>query len=352
MEMLESALQTRSFSVSSDEPLCIATLMGLDITKVLALKGAELRMCEIWKMLSEQFGGIPASIIFYEDHYLPFQGWRWAPRSFFPSPKSQFDLNERKRRWTVLATGSQLGLPTPLGLKVRFPGFKLNFHMKGDDSPFKQIYRPTETSVMFQDEEGTWYTITQSNSPMATAPDFYEQIKEARERDGWPLSDAIQGGNCAVVLGQEMTQKNGQERDAFRGILVRINDSADSEPGVIVAEEKLHVLVATLYEQEAMVQETYKRLWIKVKEDELTAKLMGIKDQDSEECKEALAKVKDKMKKILKVALEADQELLAAIPRMYGKEFDTDALWMRMAYWWEQENTGVRLPDGQVWNID
>jgi hypothetical protein len=37
MEMLESALQSRSFSLCSDEPLCIATLMGLDITKVLAL---------------------------------------------------------------------------------------------------------------------------------------------------------------------------------------------------------------------------------------------------------------------------------------------------------------------------
>ena len=206
--------------------------------------------------------------------------------------------------------------------------------------------------MMFQDEEGTWYSITQSNSPSATAPDFYERMKEARERDGWPLSDAIQEGNCAVVLEKEMRQKNGQERDAFRGILVKINDSAGFEPGVIVAERKLHVLVATLYEQEAMVQETYKRLWMKTREDELTLELAGIKDQESSEYEEVLAKVKEYMKKVMKKALEDNQELLVAISRLYGEKFDADALWIRMANWWEQENTGVKLPNDQVWCID
>jgi hypothetical protein len=352
MEMLESALQTRSFSVSSDEPLCIATLMGLDIRKVLAIQGAELRMCKIWKMLSEQFGGIPANIIFYEDHCLPFSSWRWAPRSFVPSASSQFDLNARKRRWTALRTGSKLGVPSFFGLRVQFPGFKLRYNMKEEDNPFKGIYRPTETSVMFQDEEGTWYSITQSNSPWSTAPDYYERMKEARERDGWPLSDAIQEGNCAVVLEVEMRQQNGQERDAFRGILVKINDSAGSEPGVIVAERKLHVLVATLYEQEAMVQETYKRLWMKTREDELTSELAGIEDQQSSVYKEIWGKVMKKMKKVMKEALEDDQELLVAMPRLYGEKFDAEVLWIRMANWWEQENTGVKIPKDKVWCID
>jgi hypothetical protein len=150
----------------------------------------------------------------------------------------------------------------------------------------------------------------------------------------------------------EMRQQNGQERYAFRGILVKINDSAGSEPGVIVAERKLHVLVATLYEQEAMVQETYKRLWMKTREDELTSELAGIEDQQSSVYKEILGKVMKKMKKVMKEALEDDQELLVAMPRLYGEKFDAEVLWIRMANWWEQENTGVKIPKDKVWCID
>lgn len=349
LEILESALQTRSFSVSSDEPLCIATLMSLNIARILDFQGAGPRMREMWRMLSNRFGGIPASILFYEDNCLSFPGWRWAPRSFLPGPMSQFDLGTRKRRWTAQGNGLQLGLPTPRGLKVSFPGFRLSSSAKEKD-PFQgMIYRPTETTVMFQDEEGTWYTIMRSDCPSTLDLGFYEQMRDSRKRDGWPLCDAIESGKCAVVLEKEIKTKNGQERDAFRGILVEVNGEVD---GIIVAERKFHVSVATLYEQGAMVQESYKRLWLQMKEGELTTKLCKIEDRESEECKEVLEEVIEKMKRVMKEALEADPKLLEALPRLYGKAFDPDVLWIRIANWWEQENTGIKLSSGQIWCID
>jgi len=63
-KMLEIALLHRSLSVPSDEPLCIRTLMGLDIRRVIPLKEQYATMREIWLMLAKRFNGIPASIVF------------------------------------------------------------------------------------------------------------------------------------------------------------------------------------------------------------------------------------------------------------------------------------------------
>jgi hypothetical protein len=349
METLEAALQTRSFSVDSDEPLCIATLLSLDLQAILKYSTAEERMRELWSLLAEKFGGIPASIVFYEDHCLPFTGWKWAPRSFFPHPKSEFDLRDRKRRW---ASGSrQLGLPSTLGLRCRYPGFKLSTTTAEKSDAWRGVYRPTETSVMFRDGEGVWYSLTKAHTP-ALGDEWYEKMAALRVSEGWVLRDAIETGTCAIVLEGEPTRKNGAERDTFRGILVQVKDSAGAEPGVMAVERKLHVSIATLYEEEAMVQETYRRVWLRMRGDEVAARLRSIKDEESVEFKKALREMADKMREVMKEELQANLDFKSAMPRLYGEKFDPGALWIMMANWWEQENIATKLPSEQVWCID
>jgi hypothetical protein len=82
LHSLNAALQYRSVSVPSDEPLCIACLMSLPLA---ALLGSDVnkddRMPMLWKLIAEKEGGIPSSIIFFEDTGLNARGWRWAPAS-------------------------------------------------------------------------------------------------------------------------------------------------------------------------------------------------------------------------------------------------------------------------------
>ena len=74
---LLSALKFRSISVSSDEPVCMATMLGLD-TQEISKASPDERMLLLWTMIKE----IPAKIIFLSCKKLNVDGYRWAPRSF------------------------------------------------------------------------------------------------------------------------------------------------------------------------------------------------------------------------------------------------------------------------------
>ena len=57
--LLDRALSHRNTTVPSDEALCIATLMNLDIDRVLGMSGED-RMVQIWDLITEKNkGGFP-----------------------------------------------------------------------------------------------------------------------------------------------------------------------------------------------------------------------------------------------------------------------------------------------------
>lgn len=78
---LQWALNSRSVSVPKDEPLCVATLLGLDLTRILSESDAQKRMAAVWEMVAKMLNGIPPRAIFFVDNPLAVQGFRWAPRS-------------------------------------------------------------------------------------------------------------------------------------------------------------------------------------------------------------------------------------------------------------------------------
>jgi hypothetical protein len=118
---LDQALQHRSVSVTSDEPLCISTLLGLDISQVLKYSNHDDRMEETWTLVSEKFRGMPAGVAFFEDNTLPSQGWRWTPRSLLPNDNSSITTFQRTNRWHQ----GKSAVPTSSSLRVKSSGFLL-----------------------------------------------------------------------------------------------------------------------------------------------------------------------------------------------------------------------------------
>jgi len=73
---LNEALQYRSVSIMSDEPLCISTLLGLEIPQVLQHSNRDDRVERLRTLMCEKFGGIPAGVAFFGDDTLSSPGWR------------------------------------------------------------------------------------------------------------------------------------------------------------------------------------------------------------------------------------------------------------------------------------
>lgn len=74
--LLNRKLGNRSVTVESDEALRIATLLDLEMHRILRHEFHEDRMKEIWRFIS-----IDAGIIFIQVERLNLQGFRWAPKS-------------------------------------------------------------------------------------------------------------------------------------------------------------------------------------------------------------------------------------------------------------------------------
>ena len=71
-------LETKSTSRESDQALCLASLMGLDIQKVAEAKSEE-KMKVFWSLIDS----LPLGILFSKSKMkLDFEGLRWAPASF------------------------------------------------------------------------------------------------------------------------------------------------------------------------------------------------------------------------------------------------------------------------------
>jgi len=77
LSKIHSALQHRSTSVVTDEPLCLGCLVGLDMDKILEVEPNE-RMVAFWSMFPE----IPRVLVFWQNETLKQPGFRWAPKSF------------------------------------------------------------------------------------------------------------------------------------------------------------------------------------------------------------------------------------------------------------------------------
>jgi hypothetical protein len=230
-------------------------------------------------------------------------------------------------------------------MKVRFHGFKLTPKVSPPLNPWKGILPWMGSRLLFQDDKGIWYQLfharNSSNGPHFGSPELLRE----RRQDGRVLLNALHAGNCAVVLERDVGCTNGLSSDVVRGILVKTKEG-ETEDGIL-AERKMHVYVANLYSYNALVQETLKRLALQIRDDELTAKLATITNEENAEYKEILEEIKKKMKEVMREAFQEDPNLMAAVARVHGANYE-DQMWNWIINWFYNDNTGVKLPNDQV----
>jgi hypothetical protein len=140
-------------TVPSDEPLCIATLMSLNINDIVAIDDEQQRMLKVWELIANE-KRIPARIIFHVENPLDKPGWRWAPRSFISSgPETSIDASTRRNRFKPGTSDGKLwGIHSEEGLCVRFPGLILDAQPRLPGAPFhpwEGVYQPREDYLVF-----------------------------------------------------------------------------------------------------------------------------------------------------------------------------------------------------------
>lgn len=160
LQVLDKSFHYRSVTVESDEPLCITTLLSLDLTKIVKIEDHMERMREVWIMVSEKLGGIPANVVIHENLVLPFPGFRWAPRTLLYAPQSifEFEVGYKDNRWGA----EQLGGLTSKGLRVRFPGFLIRPNPRPEGlklHPWAGFKRINEYMIYFKGDDDRWYAI-------------------------------------------------------------------------------------------------------------------------------------------------------------------------------------------------
>ncbi|KAK1585870.1 uncharacterized protein LY79DRAFT_670705 [Colletotrichum navitas] len=128
LQMLVNALKYRSLTVASDEVICLATLLDLRIKttrgEVEPLIGdgetPEDGMCQLWLRVETLQGasGLPGDVIFSRVPRIQVPGFRWAPRTLVQYAKYG--------NMSVWPSSPYPAWIEDEGLRVRFPGAKLN----------------------------------------------------------------------------------------------------------------------------------------------------------------------------------------------------------------------------------
>lgn len=227
---LQHAIEFRSVSVPRDEPICIATIMGLDISRIASENGenaTQRRMATVWEMLAERLGGIPPRIIFYVNNGLEIAGFRWAPKSLLAADVQQLSTGgdtsnpyaERPFIDSVLDSGDRtvrffcksgnrlaqlVSEGDRRGLRGSYPGFSVHARPYPGVATAPEhcrlhpwdgdLARGSSLLRLKEEETGRWFEISVSNITRAsgTWADEKSDISLA-------ICEAIQTGRCAII---------------------------------------------------------------------------------------------------------------------------------------------------------
>jgi hypothetical protein len=143
-QVLVNALRCRSVSVPSDEPLAIANLLDVDLSKII-LTQAKPEMKHLW----DEMNTVPTELVFSRGSRIQEPGYRWAPSTFLGIKAELFHEQH---------TEHKPGKRTPKGLRVELRGFEFvggksvlpidifkrnhhfHFYLRGEDEQEIQWY--------------------------------------------------------------------------------------------------------------------------------------------------------------------------------------------------------------------
>lgn len=357
---LQRALQFRTVSVASDEPLCISTLMSLDTKYIAAASDTETRMIRTWELLNKLHNGLPPRLIFYADEVLSTHGWRWAPRSLLGSSVKDPTMGFDERMLRLVGAPNVQGIPTPLGLKVAFPGCRLvplplaaglSLH------PWRGSINPSEDQIIIrQEESGKWYRINDwyRSKKLSSWTDDERSAFDREQND--PLCREIDSGKCVLIY-DEKSRVNGM----VVACMALIEDIPENFNHSSVTSKELNtglrvhrtrtVIMSLLSNEEVRMMANFRDLASTIASYQETFNLSAIKDRDSEEWKSCMSKIKTKMREAVAEALNSSPELAQTIKNTIGTGME-EYMWAFIPKIFSHTITMQETSSEQVWFVD
>ena len=374
LALLDRALSYRNTTVPLDEPLCIATLMDLNMDRILSLCGEE-RMATVWDLLAEKNeGGLPSRMVFLEGPKPEKKGHRWAPSTLLSSSDRLYRFHTRVLGWNR----TQRGTLTLEGLLAPYPGLRLHpLKCLTSRAPATTTICPNrqqetakvpdhnrnlgaaighvpEAYLIFRDTSTQiWYKLSTEllahalNSGQAPSSMFY-----------LPLSSMVARKNFAIILHEKISTTKHQLPLEERYQQGRIAIILEEKYRVTYAKLGQGVIVAPLRpaqrEDDVIVYEAAARLVDEVLEWEMSDDFNRMRLEESLEPNgdEAVQKLKAKIKELASRAVAADPVLAEAVVRALATGGHTESLWVIVANWFGHVAEGEMVKAGQMWCVD
>ncbi|MCJ1267073.1 hypothetical protein MMC22_006958 [Lobaria immixta] len=230
ISVLIDALQHRSVSVASDEPLLIGNLLGLDVGRILQVP-IEWRMATVWSQMWSVPRGIPQKILFHTGPKLATKGYRWAPATFL-MPK-----DHHAAAILSLSEEEYSGIPSPEGLLVHLPGYFVSSPKPPAGLPEKYwnlFDAVDERTLYMRDCNKRWYQAA------ATTPSTVAEYEEEKTL----LCKVIQGSDHhAFLLASDFDAPSDLDLQSRNALLVKFQHAQD---GVNYVQSTIHITIAML----------------------------------------------------------------------------------------------------------
>nr|POE46239.1 hypothetical protein CFP56_73201 [Quercus suber] len=202
---LNSAIRHRGVTFASDEPLCVGTILGVDLGQIAKVHTCEDRMATLWSLYCATPRGVPKNIIFNKFPRLSKPKFRWAPSTFRQRPTE--GLRSLPDRGSC-----QRAELTTLGLSVRYRGFRIRLTAQawGAVGSDWMSLRGDSDLLYVQHHDGTWFCMTKSQSPL---------IHQTAGQPLWSLIGQEPEADWHVIIDSDEIFGSREGREAILGVL-------------------------------------------------------------------------------------------------------------------------------------
>ena len=381
---IQDALDFRAVSYPSDEPICIATLLGLDLSQILSSSPTpsnpqnsepptdaqitESRMCTLWTLLAAADNGIPSRLIFIVDTPLSTPGFGWAPRTLLGAGENRGRQGQLLEftEWNDSARGvakkarTPSGVITKYGLGVDFPGWVLRVETLGQGLPLHAWegvlkVQPSEdfVFVFLGGKGGGWFRIADWHATAGPASAITRGLVEGEVDAARPVCSAVDCGRMALIRGEGIDPHN-----AMLWLLAEVLEEGATPEGQTTPGYRVRwvrkVMISQVHGLDLLVLEASWRIAKEVAASDETAEFVRVKEAfggDSEEFAAAKEKVRQKLKDVTTDAWNNVEGFAMAVERTIGEGME-EYIWASIPMRFSHKIEGVVTAEDQRWYVD